>query len=121
MEAPGGWGQPPVTTRVGSPSVCESTTSTRSGQVKVTRGASDLLGDRERRPVAARQERVRLGVAHELLELAVELQLAGDAVGDVREVRERRGEMAVLDAAGEDLGVVGLDRVHEVAIVRPLL
>ena len=52
-------------------------------------GAAELhlLRDDERRAVRARQQLVRLGVAHELLGLAVELELAADPVGDVREVR----------------------------------
>src|SRR5437867_6695529 len=59
-------------------------------------------------------------VVRELLGLAVESQLAPDAVRDVAEMRQRRGQMSFEDVAREDLRIARADRVDEVLIVRIL-
>src|SRR5512143_1070941 len=51
-------------------------------------GGLDLLRNHERGAVRPREQLVGLGVTHELLRLAVKLELAADAVGDVGEVGE---------------------------------
>ena len=48
-------------------------------------------------------------------------QLPADPVGDVRQVRQRRRQVALLDVAGEHLRVVRADGVDEVRVVRRLL
>ena len=94
-------------------------TRLRAGQRR--HAAYTFSGTTYGRAVLARQQLVGLGVAHERLGLPVELQLPPDPVGDVGQVRERRREVALLDAAGEHLRVVRADRVDEVPVVRALL
>src|SRR5262245_61531890 len=68
--------------------------------------------------VFAREQFVRLLVPTlDRFGLAVELDLVADAVGDVREVRQRGGQVSFQDVAGQDLGIVRADRVDEVAVV----
>src|SRR5438445_12440563 len=84
------------------------------------RRGGEPVRDLESLPVLARQQRVRLLVVLEGLRLAVEHERVPGEIRDVREVRERRGEMSLHDLAREDLRIVRPDRIDEVLVVREL-
>src|SRR5262245_46590353 len=101
-----------------APAPRSDTTSRSRALAPFIAGCLDLLGHDERRAVRPGQELVRLRIVHELLGGAVEGELAAHAVRDVAEVGEGRGQVALLDVAGEHLAVAGPDRVDPVLVVR---
>src|SRR5262245_49633881 len=72
------------------------------------------LRNLETLPVLPRQQRVGLLVVDEGFRLAVEAALVADSIGDVRQMRQGRGQVAVDNSAVEQLGVVGADGVDEI-------
>ena len=75
------------------------------------------LRDLEPFAIFARQEPIGVFVADERLLLAIEHERAADAIRDVRQVRQRRREMAFEDVARQDLRIASADRVDEVLVV----
>src|SRR4051812_19708585 len=84
--------------------------------------AFSLHGTAHLKPLAilAREEAVGVLVVHEGLALSVERQLPSSAVGDVRELRQGRGEVPFVDVARQDLGILGAERFDEVLVMRRL-
>src|SRR5438045_1982541 len=84
------------------------------------RRRAERRGNLEAFPVSgfAHQQLVRLLVVDKRLRASVERELAADAIRNVAEVRQRRGQVAVENAAGQHLRIAGADRIDEVLIVR---
>src|SRR5262245_30286960 len=96
--------------------------SLSAGLIVCARLRAERRRDLEAFAVAALAVQVLVGVlvVDELLGLAVEGQLTARAVRRVAEMRQRRGEMALVDVAGEHFRIVRADRVDEVLVVRIL-
>src|SRR5437773_12579325 len=78
------------------------------------------LGDLESFAILPGQEPVGFLVVDEGLGFAVEHERAPGEIRNVGQVRQRRRQMTLEDAAGEDLRIAGADRIDEVLVVRIL-